>query len=144
MSSMLYIQLRRKNEVKDRLINRGWFVISVAVVWILTYFVSRGVLETADLSSTARIVVALIPAIPFAAFLWLWITNIGQLDEMERKIQMEALAFAFPMAILLLMVLGLLQLAIPLSPEDWSYRHVWSFLPLFYFAGLALAWRKYK
>jgi len=54
------------------------------------------------------------------------------------------LAFAFPMAILLLMVLGLLQLAIPLSPEDWSYRHVWSFLPLFYFAGLALAWRKYK
>lgn len=131
-------------KVKDKLIHKGWFVISVAVVWILTYFVARGVLESADLSSTVRVIVALIPAVPFAAFLWLFITNIGQMDEMERKIQMEAMAFAFPMAVLLLMILGLMQLAIPLSPDDWSYRHVWSFLPIFYFAGVALAWRKYK
>ncbi len=130
--------------MKDKLIHRGWFVISVAVVWILSYFVSRAVLNTAHLTSTVRVIVALIPAIPFAAFLWLWITNIGQMDEMERRIQMEAMAFAFPMAILLLMVLGLMQLAIPLSPDDWSYRHVWFFLPIFYFAGLARAWRKYK
>ncbi len=130
--------------MKDKLIHKGWFVISVAAVWILTYFVARGVLETADLSSTGRVVVALIPAIPFAAFLWLFITNIGQMDEMEKKIQMEAMAFAFPMAVLLLMVLALMQLAIPLSPDDWSYRHVWPFLPIFYFAGVALAWRKYK
>ena len=131
-------------KVKDKLIHKGWFVIAVAAVWILTYFGARGILEAADLNSTARVVVALIPVIPFAAFLWLFITNIGQLDEMERKIQMEAMAFAFPMAVLLLMTLGLMQLAIPLSPDDWSYRHVWSFLPIFYFAGVALAWRKYK
>ncbi len=99
--------------MKDKLIHKGWFVISVAAVWILTYFVARGVLETADLSSTARVVVALIPAIPFAAFLWLFITNIGQMDEMEKKIQMEAMAFAFPMAVLLLMILALMQLAKP-------------------------------
>ena len=57
---------------------------------------------------------------------------------------MEALAFAFPLSIFLLMFLGLLQLAVELSPENWSYRHVWVFLPIFYFAGLALAWRRYK
>ena len=130
--------------MKDKLIHKGWFVISIAAVWIFTYFASRGILESADLSSTSRIIVALIPAIPFAAFLWLFITNIGQMDEMERKIQMEAMAFAFPMAVLLLMILALMQLAVPLSPEDWSYRHVWPFLPIFYFAGVALAWRKYK
>ena len=28
------------------------------------------------------------------------------------------------------MTLGLLQLAIDLPPEDWSYRHVWAYLPL--------------
>jgi hypothetical protein len=130
--------------VKDKLIHRGWFVISIGAIWILTYFGARGVLESADFSSTARVAVALIPAVPFAVFLWLFIKNIRNSDEMERKIQMEAMAFAFPMAILLPMVLGLLQLAVPLPPEDWSYRHVWSFLPIFYFAGLALAWRKYK
>jgi hypothetical protein len=30
-----------------------------------------------------------------------------------------------------------------LSPQDWSYRHVWFFLPLFYFVGLGIARRKY-
>lgn len=130
--------------MKDKLIHKGWFVITVAVIWVLTYLISRAALDAADLSSAARVVVALLPAIPFSAFLWLFITNIRQMDEMERKIQMEAMAFAFPMAILLLMILGLLQLAIPLSQDDWSYRHVWAFLPLFYFAGVALAWRKYK
>lgn len=127
-----------------KIINQGWFNILIAVVWVATYFGSRIVLERSDLDRTARIVVAVLPAIPFAAFLWLFVRNIGKLDEMQRKIQMEAMAFAFPLAVLLLMVLGLLQLAMPLPPEDLSYRHVWSFLPLFYLIGLALAWRRYK
>jgi hypothetical protein len=38
----------------------------------------------------------------------------------------------------------LLELAIGLDPKDWSYRHVWIYLPLFYFVGLAIAWRRYK
>ena len=44
----------------------------------------------------------------------------------------------------LLMVLGLLQLAVDLSQDDWSYRHLWMLLPLFYFIGLAVAWRRYR
>jgi hypothetical protein len=128
----------------EKLIHRGWFNITVAVVWIATYFISRGVLERIDLSSSTRVVVAILPAIPFAVFLWLFVRNIGRLDEMQRRIQMEAMAFAFPLAVFLLMVLGLLQLAVPLPADDLSYRHVWAFLPLFYFAGLALAWRRYK
>jgi hypothetical protein len=66
------------------------------------------------------------------------------LDELERRIQLEALAIAFPGALLLIMTLGLLQLAIPLSPADWSYRHIWPFLFLFYFLGLALTRRRYR
>lgn len=128
----------------EKLIHRGWFNILVAGVWVATYFGSRIALESSGFGQTMRIVIALLPAIPFAAFLWLFVRNIGQLDEMQRKIQMEAMAFAFPLAVLLLMVLGLLQLAMPLPPEDLSYRHVWSFLPMFYFIGLALAWRRYK
>jgi hypothetical protein len=49
-----------------------------------------------------------------------------------------------PNAPVQLMTLGLLQLAVELPVEDWSYRHVWIYLPLFYFAGLGLAWRRYK
>jgi hypothetical protein len=28
--------------------------------------------------------------------------------------------------------------------DDWSYRHVWAFLPAFYLGGLALARRRYQ
>ena len=54
---------------------------------------------------------------------------------------LEALAIAYPLAILMLVTLGFLQLAIDLSPEDWSYRHIWAFLPALYFLGLTIAWR---
>jgi hypothetical protein len=66
------------------------------------------------------------------------------MDELHRRVHLEALAIAFPLTMLLLMVLGLVELVIPLSPDDWSYRHVWQFLPLFYFLGLALTWRRYQ
>ena len=51
---------------------------------------------------------------------------------------------AYPLAILLLVTLGFLQLAIDLPAEDWSYRHVWALLPCFYFLVLAIAWRRYR
>lgn len=66
------------------------------------------------------------------------------MDELHRRVHLEALSIAYPLAILLLVTLGFLQLAIDLPPHDWSYRHVWPLLPCFYFAGLALAWRRYK
>ncbi len=66
------------------------------------------------------------------------------MDELQRKVHLEALAIAFPLAMLLLMLLGLLELIIPLSHEDWSYRHVWYFLPIFYFVGLAYTRKRYQ
>lgn len=91
-----------------------------------------------------RVAAALAPLLPFLLFFGALLFGMRDMDELHRKVQMGALAIAFPLAVVLLMVLGLLELAIDLSPDDWSYRHVWMFLPLFYFAGLAIAWRRYK
>jgi hypothetical protein len=43
----------------------------------------------------------------------------------------------------LVMTLGLLQIAIPLPPEDWSYRHIWPLIYVFYLFGLTFARRRY-
>ena len=43
-----------------------------------------------------RIAVALIPIPFFVGFLWLWMKGVGTMDELERRIQLEALALAFP------------------------------------------------
>jgi hypothetical protein len=123
---------------------RPTFGLVAGIAWVATYFVSRMILKTPELGQTTKVVIALIPAIPCGLFLLAFMRNIKTLDELHQRVQMEALAFAFPLSIFLLMFLGLLQLAVDLSPENWSYRHVWVFLPIFYFAGLALAWRRYK
>ena len=31
-----------------------------------------------------------------------------------------------------------------LNPDDWSYRHVWMFMPLLYFVGVAMARHRYQ
>lgn len=118
--------------------------ILVIIVWILSYFVSRGVLENSTLDTWLQIVIALAPIIPFAIFLFSFIKGIGEMDEMQRMIQLKALGIAFPLAMLLVMLLGSLELVIPLSPNDWSYRHVWQYFPVLYFIGLAISWRRYQ
>jgi hypothetical protein len=101
-------------------------------------------LNELELAPWLRTTVALAPVLPTALFLWLVVAGIRSLDELARRVHLEALAIAYPLAILLLWTLGLLQLAVQLSPDDWSYRHVWVYLPLFYFVGLAVAWRRYQ
>ena len=121
-------------------------ILGVALVstWIISYFAARVLLKSVELETWLRVGVVLVPVIPFA-FLLLWIIRgIRQMDELERRIQLEALAVAFPLTFLLIMTLGLLELAVRLKPEDWSYRHIWPFMFVFYLAGLTLARRRYQ
>lgn len=122
----------------------GTATIISAIAWVLAYLLARWLLDNQQLDESARIIVALLPIVPFALFLGLMLARIRQMDELHRKVHLEALAIAFPLTMLLLMLLGLIELVIPLSPDDWSYRHVWQFLPLFYFIGLAFTWRRYQ
>lgn len=114
------------------------------IVFLILYIAARYTLEQAGISPALRVGAALLPIPAFAFFLIFFIRGLKTLDELERRIQLESLAIAFPLTLLLIMTLGLLELAIPLSPQDWSYRHVWAFLPLFYFFGLIIARRRYQ
>ncbi|MGH9787860.1 MAG: hypothetical protein ACRD4U_04045 [Candidatus Acidiferrales bacterium] len=124
--------------------SREWWTFVSAALFALVYVAARLLLKQAELESPLRLTVALLPVPFFAVFLWGEIRMVRRLDELERKIQLEALAVAFPLAILLLMMLGLLELAVPLPPEDWSYRHVWAVVCFLYFVGLAIARRRYQ
>ena len=116
------------------------------VLWGAAYIAARAALDVELNLQPAwlRVTAALLPVIPTAIALWAIATGLRQSDELQRRVHLEALAIAYPLAILLLMTLGLLELAIGLNPDDWSYRHVWIYLPLFYFIGLFVAWRRYK
>lgn len=72
------------------------------------------------------------------------VRDVKELDELERRIQVEALAFAYALTMLFLMTIGLLQRAIVLKFEDWSYLHVWPMLLIFYFLGVSFARKRYS
>lgn len=124
---------------------RATYTLAIlTILWIVTYFFARAFLQNPGPSTAVRIAVALLPIPFFAGALWKFIGFLRSADEFERRIHLEALAVAFPLTMLLLMILALMQRAVTLKFEDWSYAHVWYYLPIFYFAGLFLARRRYQ
>ena len=118
--------------------------IAVGITWFVAYWCARAVLENPDLAVGVRVAAALIPVPIFALFLLLFIRLIRTMDELERRIQLEALAIAYPLTVLLLMTLGLLQRAVHLKFEDWSYAHVWMYVVIFYFLSIPWVARRYQ
>ena len=100
-------------------------------------------LEQPDLGRAMRLAAALFPVPLFAAFLVRFVGSLRGADELERRIHLEALAVAFPLTILQLQTLGLLERAVGLKYEDWSDGHVWAYLPLLYVVGLVVSRRRY-
>ena len=123
---------------------RDWSAIVAGVLWFVTYFAARVLLKGSDLDTWQRVSIALLPVPFFAVFLWRVLTGVRGLDELERRIHLEALAVCYPLTLLFIMVLGLMQRAVALDFENWSYLHVWPYLVLFYIGGLAVAMRRYR
>lgn len=113
-------------------------------LWVGSYLVALVLQKYFVLAPAMQVAVALIPVAPFAFFVHRFIAHLRSLDELHRRVHFEALAFAFPVVMLFLMTLGLLERSHLLSEDNWSYRHVWYYLPLFYLIGMAISWRRYR
>jgi hypothetical protein len=119
------------------------FSTAMVVAWFLSYAAARTAMEIAA-APALRVFFALLPIPFFIALIVTVFRRLDRGDELFRRIHLEALAFAFPVVITLLMVLGLLELAVGLNREDWSYRHVWPIAVFAYYGGWALSVRKYR
>ena len=129
---------------RPRAIPNGTVVLGLLVLWLLLYFGVRLFLEAnPDLDGGVRLALAFVPTPVFAAFLWRCIQQVRSADELERRIQLEALAVAFPLGVLMLATLALVQRAVELNFQDWSYNHIWPWFAFFYLVGNALARRRY-
>ena len=114
------------------------------LLWAAIYIASRWALESDVQSNALRIVIALAPTPFFIWWLWTWLEGVSRMDELQRRIELEALAFAFPVTLVLLATLGLIDVAITLNPDDFSLRHVWLMMPMLYYIGLWRAQRRYS
>lgn len=114
------------------------------LLWVSIYLLSRGLLELIAGPAALRVAIALMPMPFFVWYLWTWFKGAAAMDELQRRIELEALGFAFPATIVLLMTIGLLDLAIGLPAQDFSLHQLWLMLPLLYYIGLWRAQRRYS
>ena len=79
-----------------------------------------------------------------AILLVMFARAVRSMDELHVRVNLEALAIAFRVTLLLLIVLGKPELVIPRNRDDWSDRHVWAMGAVVYVAALSFAWRRYR
>ena len=127
----------QKKHLNDR-------VIVYAIIWAMSYIASLLALRSFDLPLEAGIVLTVITALAFAVFMYKYYRSIFFMDEVQIKVQMEAIVIAFSLGLLLLMTLGLIDLFTTLNQENWSHRHLFPIFLAFYFAGLYFSARKYN
>ena len=120
------------------------FVGVAAAVLLVTYLVSVIALKVLAPEGTGRLALALLPLGGFVLFIVAEVRLIRSLDEMQQRVQLEALAIAYPTAILLVFGLGFLERAGCEVPGFERLRDVWPLTVLPYWLGLALAWRRYR
>ncbi len=113
-------------------------------LFVASYFVALGSIEYTASGSLLALAGALLP-VPFFAWLLIdIIRGVRGMDELERRIQLEALAVAFPCALLIVFTAGLLDRAGFHGTNDWDPPRLLPFVVVPYFAGLALARRRYQ
>jgi peptidoglycan/LPS O-acetylase OafA/YrhL len=118
-------------------------VIASGLIWAAAFIAARLLLDLPDLGVTPRLLLAFGPSLPFAVFLVGAIVLLRAGDEMERRVQLEALACAFGLTVLLVATLALAQRAGFARFEDFSYGHIVPMLLLFYLFGMLMARRRY-
>ena len=121
----------------------GRSVFISAAVFVIAYIAALW-LSTLDVPESLKIGIGVTSVLLFAVFMMAEVRMVRGLDELERRIQLEALALGFPLSVGLLMLLGLFQRFIELPEADLSIRHLWPFMVLFYALGLALARGRYR
>jgi peptidoglycan/LPS O-acetylase OafA/YrhL len=113
------------------------------IIWGLSFVTARLLLEQPNVDVGLRALLAFGPTLPFMAFLIGAIGLLREIDEMERRIQVEGLATAFGMVLILVATLALAQRAGFAKYEDFSYVHLIPMMLVFYLGGTVVARRRY-
>jgi hypothetical protein len=117
---------------------RSWRVVLAGGIWIAVYLAARYVVEAIGPAHPSWVAwIACTPVPAFYGFVLVVQRALKGADELGRRIHLEALALAFAATMLVLMTLGLLNIAVPL-------RNVWVLQPLLYGIALAVVSRRYR
>jgi O-antigen/teichoic acid export membrane protein len=124
--------------MNNRTYFRELFIAIAAYVFALFASIS---LVNSNNDAWWRYIAALIPMIPAVFVLRAVIRQLARMDELQRNIQLEALAFAFGATAILTFSYGFLE---RVGLPELSMFFVWPVMAILWTIGLAVANRKYQ
>ena len=118
----------------------GWEMSAASAAYVFILIPSIIMLKHGIPHGSAAILVAMAPAIPAACMCWATLRQLRRMDEMQRRLHLEALAMAFAGTALITFSYGCL--------ENVGYPHltmfyIWPIMAALWIVGLAIGCRRY-
>jgi len=114
-----------------------------ALIYGATYLPVTLLLKHRVFSQPVSIIIAMVPIITFAIFIFKLIKAFSVMDEVQQRVQLEAVVIGFSLTAMLIMFLFLLSLVDVSNPAWFGYAHLVGYCWLFYFIGWFISRRKY-
>ena len=111
------------------------------VCYMALLLLSFFLLKEMDQTSLFRVPVALLPMIPAVGICWVVIRQLRSLDELQRKIQFEALSWAFALTAVTTLSYGFLE---TVGFPKLSYFLIWPMMGAFWMVALRASKKRYS
>lgn len=118
------------------------WLIPVALVTMASVPIVSWALDDRVLSPPVRLALAMIPVFLWGILVVLLVMGVHRTDELQRRIQLDALAMAYPTAMMIGMLVEYLQKAGFVL--DWNVGDVWPFMALLYAPAWFVARWRYR
>jgi hypothetical protein len=116
----------------------AWAMITYGVVLVVSVLILK---STTDPDAPWRIPVALTPVVPALFGMGAFVRYMGSMDELQRRIQLEAIAFSFGGTAALTFGYGFLE-GVGFPSLNWTF--VFPLMMVLWGIGVAIAGRRYK
>jgi hypothetical protein len=141
MSALGYQESPAMNMSRGRRYN--FCAIAWAVCAALAAIACGWFLRHTDPGVPMRLVYALIPVVPTGLYLFSVYKSLRALDELQRRIQFEAVTFAFAATLILSLTFGMLQKSGFFLPWAWDWEGIWGLMLGTWVVGQIMAARRY-
>lgn len=117
--------------------------IVFALIHGATYLPATWLLKNHEFTQPVSLILAIVPIITFAIFIFKYIKAFSIMDEVKQRVQLEAVVIGFALTAMLLILLFLLGLGGMSNPAWFGYGHLVGYCWLFYFIGWFISRKKY-
>lgn len=115
-----------------------------ALIFALCFPLSVFYLSKYNVQTPFALLIISVNAILFVVFTAKQLQSIKSLDEVQIRIQLEAVSIAFILSLLVVMTFGMFELVKALKFEKIDSLYIFAMLFLFYLLGLIISTRKYR